>query len=226
MKILIVEDNEIFAESLKQFLEREGFAVDYVLDGAKGLLRIQLSHAEYDLVILDWMLPQKDGPQILAEIRASKINIPVLMLTARNAVDDKVEGFGKGADDYLAKEPFYPAELLARVKALLRRPREALPAKLQAGPLALDPVSRKVTRDGKEIKLTLREFALLEYLMRNPDRAINREQIWDHVWDFAANAMSNAVDVHIHNLRKKLGQEGGKLLETIPGIGYKLNFSK
>lgn len=223
MRILIIEDNKIFADSLADFLEKRGFAVDTVNDGELGLKRIMLSNKEYDLVILDWMLPGVNGDVILSEIRKENISIPVLMLTAKDALDDKVKGLGDGADDYLPKEPFYAEEVLARIKALLRRPRESLPAKLRAGRLVLDPASQKVYLNKKELNLTLREYSLLEYLMRNPGKVIQREQIWDHVWDFATNAMSNAVDVHIHNIRKKIGKEGNRLLETVTGVGYRLN---
>ena len=223
MHILIIEDNKIFADSLADFLERRGFAVDVVEDGEHGLKRIRLSNKEYDLVILDWMLPGVNGDVILSEIRKENISIPVLMLTAKDTLDDKIKGLGEGADDFLPKEPFHAEEVLARIKALLRRPRESLPAKLKAGQLTLDPVTQKVYFNNKELNLTLREFSLLEFLMRNPNRVMQREQIWDHVWDFATNAMSNAVDVHIHNIRKKLGSGGVKLLETVTGIGYRLN---
>jgi len=224
MRVLIIEDNEIFAKSLKQLLEKEGYSVDLVSDGDAGQRRIELYHKEYDLVILDWMLPEKDGTEVLKNIRAEGIAIPILMLTARDTVEDKVLGLGKGADDYLAKEPFYSEELLARMKALLRRPKEILTPQLHARDLTLDPVSRKSFYSGKELRLTLKEFVLLEYFMRNPNKVLSREQIFSHAWDFASNAMSNVIDVHIHSLRKKIcGEKGNKILESVPGVGYRLN---
>jgi len=222
MRILIVEDEEKLALSLKKGLEKEGFAVDYIMDGEAGERRIIISHKDYDLVILDLMLPGKNGFQICKSVREQEINVPILVLTARDATDDKVAALDAGADDYLVK-PFSFEELMARVRALLRRPEQTLPNELVVRDLKLDTTSRKVTRKGKEINLTLKEFNLLEYLMRNADQVLTREQILDHLWDFAFDSFSNVVDVHIKNLRKKIdGSHHEKLLETIRGVGYRI----
>jgi DNA-binding response OmpR family regulator len=222
MRILIVEDEEKLALSLKKGLEKEGYAVDYIMDGEAGERRIVINHKDYDLVILDLMLPGKDGFQICRSVREQQITTPILVLTARDATDDKVAALDAGADDYLVK-PFSFEELMARVRALLRRPEQALPNQLVVRDLILDTTTRKVTRKGKELNLTLKEFNLLEYLMRNVDQVLTREQILDHLWDFAFDSFSNVVDVHIKNLRKKIdGNYNEKLLETIRGVGYRI----
>ncbi|MDP3954623.1 MAG: response regulator transcription factor [bacterium] len=222
MRILIIEDEEKLANALKIGLEKEGFAADYVIDGEKAQRRIELFRNEYDLIILDLMLPHMDGFTICKNIRAQKINIPVLVLTARGSLDDKILALDNGADDYLI-EPFSFKELIARVRALLRRPDEALPSELKVGGLILNPTTRKVTYSGKEIFLTLKEYSLLEYMMRHPNQVLNREQILDHIWDFNFDSFSNVIDVHIKNLRKKLGHNNGKTtVETIRGVGYRL----
>lgn len=222
MRILIVEDEEKLAVSLKKGLEKEGYAVDYIMDGESGERRIVINHKDYDLVILDLMLPGKDGFQICRSVREQHITTPILVLTARDATDDKVAALDAGADDYLVK-PFSFEELMARVRALLRRPEQALPNQLVVHDLILDTTTRKVTRKDKEINLTLKEFNLLEYLMRNADQVLTREQILDHLWDFAFDSFSNVVDVHIKNLRKKIdGNYNEKLLETIRGVGYRI----
>ncbi len=222
MRILIIEDEEKLARSLKKGLEQEGFAVDFLLDGTTGYRRLELNHADYDLVILDLMLPGKDGVAICRDLRRNNIFTPILVLTARDSTEDIIEGLSHGADDYLVK-PFSFSELLARVHALLRRPRASLPQELRAKDLVLDPTTRAVRRGNHEISLTLKEFALLEYLMLNKDWVVNREQIFAHVWDFAADSFSNVVDVHIKNLRKKVDDSTHeKLLETIRGVGYRI----
>jgi len=221
MKILIVEDNEKLASVIKRGLEQEGYAADYVLDGESGERRIELGIHDYDLVILDIMLPKKDGVTVCKDWRKANITIPVLMLTAKDTTEDKIIGLDSGADDYLIK-PFSFDELTARIRALLRRPKEVLPAELKIKDIILNTATRKVTRAGKEIPLTLKEFMVLEYLMRNPNRVITRDELYDHAWDFAANAFSNTVDVHIKNLRKKIDNNNHeKLLETIRGVGYR-----
>jgi DNA-binding response OmpR family regulator len=222
MRILIVEDEEKLAQSLKKGLEKEGFAVDYIMDGDAGERRIIVSHKDYDLIILDLMLPGKDGFQICRDVREQQITTPILVLTARDATEDKVSALDAGADDYLVK-PFSFEELMARVRALLRRPEQALPNELVVKDLRLDTTTRTVTRKGKEINLTLKEFNLLEYLMRHADQVLTREQILDHLWDFAFDSFSNVVDVHVKNLRKKIdGNYNEKLLETIRGVGYRI----
>lgn len=222
MRILVVEDEEKLAQGLKKGLEKQGYAVDLVGDGETAQRRIEMSHTDYDLVILDLMLPKKDGMEVCKEIRAKGINVPILVLTARDALDYKVSALDLGADDYLVK-PFSFEELVARVRALLRRPEQSLPTELKVKDLYLNTATRKVSRNGREVPLTLKEFSLLEYLMRHPNQVLSREQIWDHLWDFAADSFSNVVDVHIKNLRKKIDDgTHQKLLETIRGVGYRL----
>jgi len=223
MKILIVEDNEKLASGIKRGLEQEGYAADYILDGESGARRIEIGSDDYDLVILDIMLPKKDGIAVCKDWRKVNITIPVLMLTAKDATEDKIAGLDSGADDYLIK-PFSFDELTARLRALLRRPKEVLPVELKIKDIILNTTTRKVTCAGKEIPLTLKEFMVLEYLLRHPNRVITRDELYDHAWDFAANAFSNTVDVHIKNLRKKINYDGHheKILETIRGVGYRL----
>ena len=222
MRILIVEDEEKLATDLKKSLEKEGFAVDYVLDGEAGQRRIETSHKDYDLVVLDLMLPKKNGFEVCKEVRTINIVLPIIILTARDAIEDKVLALDSGADDYLVK-PFAFEELLARIRALLRRPEQTLPEELKIKDLSLNTVTRKVFRKDRELPLTLKEFGLLEYLMRHPDQVLTREQILDHLWDFAFDSFSNVVDVHIKNLRKKIdGESNEKILETIRGVGYRI----
>ncbi len=222
-KILIIEDEEKLAKALKEGLEAEGFSADYVLDGEKGQTRIEMYHSNYDLVILDLMLPKKDGITVLKNIREEQITIPVLILTAKDTTEDIVLGLESGADDYLAK-PFSIKEFFARVKALLRRPKKTFLNKLKVYDLTLNPNTKKVFRKDKEIPLTLKEFNLLEYLMEHPNQVISREQILFNLWGFEFDSFSNIVDAHIKNLRKKIGRNRKeKLLETVRGIGYRLN---
>lgn len=225
MRILIIEDEEKLAKSLARGLTQSGYAADYLMDGEAGQRRIELYHDDYDLVILDLMLPGKDGFEVCRGVRAQGITIPILVLTARDATDDKVRALDSGGDDYLVK-PFSFSELLARVRALLRRPSNSLGGELQVGELVLRPAEREVEYGGKKIELTLKEFELLQYLMRHAGKVLNREDIYVHLWDFAANSLSNTIDVHVKNLRKKLGdtdEEGHeKIVETIRGVGYRL----
>ena len=221
MRILIVEDEERLAKSLKMGLEKEGYAADYVMDGEAAERRITLCHKDYDLVVMDWMLPKKDGVDVCKSVREQDIKIPILMLTARFDTTDKVNALDMGADDYLVK-PFSLDELIARIRALLRRPQQSLPTILKIGDIELDPSTRRVTVNGKEVKLTVKEFALLEYMMRNPNQVINRNQILDSLWGFDFDSFSNVVDVHMKNLRKKLNNRRNKVLETVRGIGYKM----
>lgn len=225
MKILIIEDEEKLAKALKEGLEAEGFAADYVLDGEKGQRRIEMYHTNYDLVILDLMLPFRDGLTVLKNIRKEEITIPVLILTAKDTTDDIVAGLESGADDYLVK-PFSTKEFFARVKALLRRPKQTLVSELKVGDLTLNPNTKKVFRKNKEIHLTLKEFNLLEYLMKHPNQVISREQILFNLWGFEFESFSNIVDAHIKNLRKKIdGGRKEKILETVRGIGYRVKIS-
>lgn len=223
MKILLVEDEQKLAQAIARGLGLEGYTVDIIADGKKALTRISLHRNDYDLVILDLMLPGLDGSEICREMRAMNITVPVLVLTARNETDTKVQLLQIGADDYLVK-PFSFAELVARIRALLRRPSESLPEILTVGDLELNPTERRVRKSGKDISLTLKEFGLLEYFMRHPNQVVNREDLLNHLWDFNYVGFSNVVDVHVKNLRRKLDSGGGKgVLETVRGIGYRLS---
>lgn len=221
MKILIIEDNQKLALSLKKGLEGEGFAVDVLLDGQAGLLRLESSFQDYDLAILDIMLPKMSGLDICANIRRNDINLPVLMLTARDAVEDKIVGLDCGADDYMVK-PFSFDELTARIRALLRRPASAVPLELVMHNISLNSAKRRVTYFDQEVSLTLKEFGLLEYFMRHPGQVLTREQIISSLWDFSFDSFSNIVDVHVKNLRNKFQKnDGKKLFETVHGVGYR-----
>lgn len=223
MRILIIEDDEKLARSLQNYLVNKGYAVDIIHDGEAGRKRIEAYGKDYDMVILDWILPRQDGIEICKSIRSRNIHVPILMLTGKDAVEDKIFGLENGADDYLTK-PFSCDELLARMKALARRPKVSLPNKLQARNIILDPAAGKVLIGGKEINLTLREFRILEYFMRNPNRVLNREQILDNNWDFENNSFSNVIDVHVNHLRRKISKGGGAgIIKTIRGIGYMLS---
>lgn len=225
MRILIVEDEAAIAQAVKKMLEHEGFAVDWIADGNEARQRISLYRKEYDLVLLDLMLPGISGYDICRSVREDGVEMPILILTARDLVHDKVSLLDTGADDYLVK-PFSFEELFARIKALLRRPKEVLPVALSVGTITLDTKTRKVSFRKKILELTTKEYALLEYLMRHPDEVIDRERIMDHLWGFEFDSFSNVVDVHIKNLRKKLDPRKGKnILETVRGVGYRLNSS-
>ncbi len=220
MRILVVEDEHKIANAIKKGLEQESFAVDVVYDGDEGL-DFALTD-DYDLVILDRMIPgESDGLQILKSMRESKFHTPVIFVTAKDRVQDKVEGLDAGADDYLVK-PFAFEELLARVRALLRRPQDNLETVLTYEDLSLDPATFSVNRDGKKIDLTTKEFALLEYLMRNPDRIVTKENIITHVWDYDADILPNTVEVYMGYLRGKVDKpfSGPELLHTKRGFGY------
>lgn len=222
MRILIIEDEEKLAKSLKKGLEKNGYAVDYLTDGEAGERRIQMYQKDYDFVILDLMLPGKNGFEICKSVRDQGITVPILVLTARDTVDDKVTALNNGADDYLVK-PFSFEELLARVRAVQRRPSETIVDELKVQDLTLNPATRVVSRGGEHLNLTLKEFELLHYLMRHPNQAMSREDIFVHLWDFADNSLSNTIDVHMKNLRKKIDdQKNEKLLETVRGVGYKI----
>ena len=220
MKILVVEDNKKLAENLRQGITQEGYAVDVIEEGLAAERRILINRDEYDLIILDRMLPGKDGVSICKAWRESGVIVPVLMLTALGATDDKVEGLDAGADDYLAK-PFAFKELLARIHALLRRPKQSTPIVLEVNNISINTTSRTVTYKNKPISLTLKEFMVLEYLMRNTNKVVTRDELYSHAWDFADSSFSNTVDVHIKNLRKKIN-DNGKIIQTIRGVGYKM----
>jgi DNA-binding response OmpR family regulator len=219
MRLLIVEDEKKLANILKKGLEQESFAVDVVYDGDDGLA--YATTEEYDLIILDRMLPGDiDGMGILREIRNMSILTPVIFLTAKDKTTDKIDGLNLGADDYLIK-PFSFDELVARVKALLRRPSKGLPTILKHEDLTLDSVNYTVTRAGKDIDLSRKEFSLLEYLMRNSGRPLSKDSIIQHVWDFDADILPNTVEVYIGYLRNKVDKPFGKeYIKTKRGYGY------
>jgi DNA-binding response OmpR family regulator len=218
MRIIVVEDTEKLAKYTKQMLEEEGYAVDIAADGVTGERMIRAF--PYDLVILDIMLPQKDGIAVCKSLREDEVNLPIIMITARGEVEDRILGLDSGADDYLIK-PFDMKELLARIRALLRRPTEKVVGLLEVGDLALDSAKHVVTQKGRPVPLTLKEYAILEYLMRNAGTVITREQLLEHCWDFAYSAFSNITDVYIKQLRKKLKDTNEKYIQTIRGVGYR-----
>lgn len=224
MRVLIVEDEAKLAEALKKGLELKGFSVDWLSDSEKARTRILLYRDEYDLILLDLMLPGIDGATICRDVRAEGVTTPIIVLTARDETDYKVELLNMGADDYVAK-PFSFDELIARMNAVLRRPEQALPQVLKVRDIELDPARHTVTKGGEEVQLTLKEFALLEYFLRNKNEAVTRESVMDHVWSFDFPGFSNVLDVHMKNLRKKLDtyEDGVPLFETIRGVGYRLN---
>ncbi len=220
MRILIVEDNKILNGSLTAALEKESYAIDSFYDGTKALRHILVNHSNYDLMIFDNMLPGTTGIELCIALREKGIFTPILMLTGISDTPHKIRALDAGADDYMTK-PFSIRELAARVRALLRRPREAITTELKLRGIAMSSSSKQVTYKNTELKLTLKEFGILEYLIRNCGQVISRDQLLDHVWDFEVNAFSNIVDVHITNLRKKLERVGAKhILETVRGTGF------
>jgi heavy metal response regulator len=220
MRLLVVEDEKKVAGFIKKGLEEEGFAVDVASDGETGL-HMALDGV-HDLIILDIHLPQMNGLNVLGELRRRKVATPVLLLTVRATIEDKVLGLDSGADDYLTK-PFAFEELVARVRALLRRRAEVKQTLLQVGDLSLDPVRRTVSRGDEKIDLTPKEFALLDYFMRNPGRILTRTMIAEHVWDYDFDPATNVIDVYVNYLRRKIdsGRER-KLIHTVRGVGYVL----
>ena len=220
MRILLVEDDTAIARSLKEGLEDEVYAVDVAHDGDEGYRTATAD--DYDVIILDVMLPEMNGYEVCRALRQDGNQTPILMLTARDAERDIVEGLDIGADDYLAKL-FSFEVLLARIRALLRRPNEKLEEVLRVGDLTLDPSSKKVMRASQEINLTAKEYGVLEYLMRNASKVLSKEQIISHVWDFDADVLPNNVELFIMFLRRKIDKPfDSKLIHTVPGFGYKL----
>ena len=223
MHLLVVEDEKKVASFIQRGLEAEHYVVDVAYDGEAGLTR--LFDGEYDLVILDVMLPKRDGLALLREMRQRHLTVPVLMLTARDTLADKITGLDQGADDYLTK-PFAFEELLARVRALLRRGMSAPASVLTLADLRLDPVTRQVTRGAKRIDLTAKEFALLEFFLRHPGRVLSRALIAQHVWGVDFDTFTNVIDVYVNYLRKKIDADSPpKLLHTVRGVGYVLKES-
>ena len=220
MRILVVEDEKRIADFLCRGLEGAGYAVDAAPTGADALQNIHST--DYDLVVLDLMLPDMDGLQVLERIRSRKAGPPVLILSARGGLDDRVKGLEQGADDYLVK-PFAFVELLARVRALLRRG-QPTPEKLQVADLTLDCIRRKVVRGADGIDLAPKEFGILEYMMRNRGRPLSRTMIVEHVWDMDYDGLTNIVDVYIRHLRSKIDDRfAQKLIQTVRGIGYMID---
>ena len=221
MRALLVEDDTTIAEFVSRGLREAGFAVDHAVDGDAGLT--SALHQLYDVAIVDVMLPKRDGLALIDDLRRRGVTTPVLILSARRSVDDRVRGLQAGGDDYLTK-PFAFAELLARVQALLRRAtRTPEPTTLTIDDVSLDLLSRRVTREGKVLDLRPREFALLEYLMRNPGRVVSKTMILSHVWEYTFDPQTNIVDVLVSRLREKLDKPfGKKLLHTVRGVGYVL----
>lgn len=223
MRVLVVEDEQAIAQALKKGLEQERYAVDLAYSGNEALT---LAHGEsYDLIVLDWMIPEPDGLAVCKELRAAGSTVPVLMLTAKYKVIDKVAGLDIGADDYLSK-PFAFEELLARVRALLRRPAQSHGPMLTFADVQLSPADLVVSRAGKIIELSQKEFAVLDYFMRHPRKIMSKEQLMFHVWNYDADILPNTVEVTVKNLRQKLEKQFShlpKLIHTVRGFGYKLD---
>lgn len=222
MRILVIEDEHKIAHGIRQGLEYEAYAVDIVYDGVAGF--DMASVEQYDAIILDLMLPKMDGLQLCKKLRENNIHTPILMLSAKSQLEDKIEGFNCGADDYLTK-PFAFAELFVRIKALIRRPKDSIGIKYQVANLSLDTTNYEVKRANTLIHLSKKEFALLEYLMRHKNQVISKEQIIHHVWDYDADVLPNSVEVYIRHLRKKIDDPFPQhpLIHTIKGFsGYKI----
>jgi two-component system OmpR family response regulator len=221
MRLLFVEDDEKLARAVSRGLRAEGYAVDLAVDGDAAVM--QAAVYDYDAVVLDVMLPRRDGFEVCRALRQRGCWAPVLMLTARGAIGDRIDGLDAGADDYLTK-PFDFGELLARLRALLRRTPAERPARLEVGPLSVDPATHAVVHAGRKIELTAREFALLEYLARRAGEVVTRTDLLEHVWDSNWDGSTNVVDVYVGYLRRKLGDDGS-LLRTVRGVGFVLERS-
>ncbi len=220
MKVLVVEDEKQIAGFVKKGLEEQGFTVDVCDNGNEGYALATTQ--SYDAIVLDIMLPGRDGLSILRNLRKQRNSVPVVVLTARSELDERIEGLNLGADDYLTK-PFYVEELIARIHAVVRRASGEQLSLLQVADMTVNLITREVKRGKRSITLTSREFSLLEYLMRSPGRVFTRTQILEHVWGYDFDPNTNLVDVHIQRLRKKLGGEDGEpLIETVRGVGYRV----
>jgi two-component system, OmpR family, response regulator len=222
MRVLLVEDDLRLAATVRRGLEEAGVGVDVASDGRDGLAAARAT--AFDVVVLDGMLPGRDGFAVCRELRNERVRVPIIMLTGRDSVEDRVQGLDAGADDYLVK-PFAFAELLARIRALTRRHLDDRTAVLEAGHVRLDTHSHRVTVSGREVELTAKEFSILEYFLHHPDRVLTRTQIEDHVWNYDFASESNLVEVYIARLRRKLSARGGgQLIQTLRGTGgYRLN---
>ncbi len=221
MRILVVEDEQRIADFISRGLSEHGYAVDAAYDGDEALAWADVG--EFDLIILDVMLPVRDGVEVCRLLRGRGVRTPILMLTARDAVEDRVRGLDSGADDYLVK-PFAFDELLARLRALTRRQPAVLGSELRMSDLTLDTATRQALRQGKVVPLTTKEFALLEYLMRHPHQVLTRTMIAEHVWNYDFDNATNVIDVHIRNLRRKIDDPfSTKLIHTVRGAGYRIS---
>ena len=220
MRILVVEDEAVLAQALVEILEGEFYAVDLAGDGETASEMVEVN--SYDLIVLDWTIPPPTGIELLRVWRRQGKDTPVLMLTARSGVDDRVDGLDTGADDFLGK-PFSLPEFLARVRSLLRRRAKLLQSTLSAGDLVMDRAARRVTVGGRALDLSPKEFGLLEYFLNRKDEVVTRTELSEHVWDDSFDSLGNVIDVTIHRLRKKIdGDRGDKLLQTFKGVGYVL----
>jgi DNA-binding response OmpR family regulator len=220
MRILVVDDDRRLCGIIKRGLLEETYAVDVAYDGEEGEYMAEVN--PYDLIILDIMMPKKDGIEMCRELRSKRINTPILMLTARDAVEDRVRGLDAGADDYMVK-PFSFNELLARIRALLRREAITKSPEIKLGNLVLDTLTREVRRGDRAIELTTKEYVILEYFMRHPNVVVTRTMLEEHAWDYDFDSMSNLIDVYIRRLRRKLDDENGEsILQTVRGAGYRL----
>ncbi|MBI1886221.1 MAG: response regulator transcription factor [Chloroflexi bacterium] len=221
MRVLVVEDERRIADFIGKGLSEQGYGVDIAYDGDEALHWVDV--AAFDVIILDVMLPVRDGLEVCRTLRETGLRTPILMLTARDAVEDRVRGLDSGADDYLVK-PFAFAELMARIRALTRREPAATGTVLRVGDLVLDTTTREVSRPGQHIELTTKEYALLEYLMRHPNQVLTRTMIAEHVWNYDFDNATNVIDVHIRNLRRKIDDPlPTKLIHTVRGAGYRIS---
>jgi len=220
MTILVVEDEIKITRFVKKGLEMEHFTVETAYDGKEGLEKAEVNN--YDLIILDIMLPEIDGVEVCRRLRENKVETPIIMLTARDTIEDRIKGLDVGADDYLIK-PFAFGELVARIRALLRREKTVKSTKLQVGDLTLDPATHEVYRAGKEIPLSSKEYRLLDYMLRRPGQVCTRTMIGEHIWGYNFTDDSNVIDVYISYLRKKIDKgHGNKLIHTVRDVGYKI----
>jgi DNA-binding response OmpR family regulator len=220
MRVLVVEDERRLAGIIRRGLTEEGYAVDTAYDGEEAKYLAQ--NTAFDMIVLDIMLPKKNGVTVCRELRQERVNTPILMLTARDRVEDRVEGLDSGADDYLVK-PFAFSELLARIRALLRREAVSKTSKLRVGELSMDTLTREVWRGQRKIDLTTREYTILLYFMRHPNIVITRTMLEENVWDYEFDGLSNIIDVYIRKLRRNIDIEGGdSLIQTVRGAGYRL----
>lgn len=219
MRILLVDDDRRLSSVVKRGLLEEAYAVDVAYDGEEGQYLAEVN--SYDLIILDIMMPKKDGMEVCRDLRSRRNNTPILMLTARDAVEDRVKGLDVGADDYLVK-PFAFNELLARVRALLRRESASKSPEITVGDLRLNTLTREVRRGDRAIELTTKEYVILEYFMRHPNVVVTRTMLEEHAWDYDFDSMSNLVDVYIRRLRRKIDDEKQSMIQTVRGAGYRL----